>query len=428
LLTLPKKSFMMWEIFVNRETGEVGRVVGVVNSRINRAYSLSNQDQPLDASQISLRYAPLSEYLTSDAFEALHFVLSRILPHYSGQADGLTVTHLGEVLQLVQSKQYALLIDEKAAPTPLPHTHWAVPEIAALLAIYDAPDWAAQSRRLEAFRRSNHTPENTTFASLALWQLGRLLDPKFTPLQALLDSAQNSVMIRRMDDDALATNVPHVWKYHSPTGFEIGYGGSGPADLALNALIACGVPPELAIKLHQAFKNEFIANIGERNGQIALSEVLAWLQLNDYDSVAIQPVRLLCRLVRNDWYAEEHAQTDLPTPIFHVHSSLMGWSHSRAAFEAWLDVPKRVASPEYDYGNFWYRISDHGGESAQHRLSWIKDTGELYLLNHVDGEGFVFDDRWAEAEIEALLKGWAEQPFQLGIFENIDMRELRQPK
>ena len=30
------------------------------------------------------------------------------------------------------------------------------------------------------------------------------------------------------------TNVPHNIVYHSPTGFEWGYAGSGPADLALN--------------------------------------------------------------------------------------------------------------------------------------------------------------------------------------------------
>ena len=33
------------------------------------------------------------------------------------------------------------------------------------------------------------------------------------------------------------TNVPHVITRHSPTGFEWGYGGSGPADLALNLTI-----------------------------------------------------------------------------------------------------------------------------------------------------------------------------------------------
>ena len=31
------------------------------------------------------------------------------------------------------------------------------------------------------------------------------------------------------------TNVPHLVENHSPGGFEFGYGGSGPADLALNA-------------------------------------------------------------------------------------------------------------------------------------------------------------------------------------------------
>ena len=32
------------------------------------------------------------------------------------------------------------------------------------------------------------------------------------------------------------TNVPHLVVHHSPTGYEWGYGGSGPADLALNIL------------------------------------------------------------------------------------------------------------------------------------------------------------------------------------------------
>jgi len=37
------------------------------------------------------------------------------------------------------------------------------------------------------------------------------------------------------DDHAIVrTNVPHLVVHHSPSGFEFGYAGSGPADLALN--------------------------------------------------------------------------------------------------------------------------------------------------------------------------------------------------
>ncbi len=45
---------------------------------------------------------------------------------------------------------------------------------------------------------------------------------------------------------------------HSPTGFEWGYEGSGPAQLAL-AILADVVGPELALKHYQRFKREVVA-------------------------------------------------------------------------------------------------------------------------------------------------------------------------
>ena len=41
---------------------------------------------------------------------------------------------------------------------------------------------------------------------------------------------------------------------HSPTGFEWGYGGSGPAQLALALLADVLGDDELAVRLHQRFK------------------------------------------------------------------------------------------------------------------------------------------------------------------------------
>jgi hypothetical protein len=48
---------------------------------------------------------------------------------------------------------------------------------------------------------------------------------------------------------------------HSPTGFEWGYGGSGPAQLALALLAHALDDDELALRLHQRFKWKAIAPI-----------------------------------------------------------------------------------------------------------------------------------------------------------------------
>ena len=83
---------------------------------------------------------------------------------------------------------------------------------------------------------------------------------------------------------------------HSPTGFEVGYGGSGPADTAVSILAdyfdehARWVErtwrgrstgrPSIAIKLHQDFKFEVIAGIGLERGEVHTLEesgIAAWL-------------------------------------------------------------------------------------------------------------------------------------------------------
>jgi hypothetical protein len=98
---------------------------------------------------------------------------------------------------------------------------------------------------------------------------------------------RSGVILRREGDVAM-TNVPHAVVWHSPTGFEWGYSGSGPADLALNALEAAlaslgfegprekcydGSAFVAAIRLHQAFKFAFIAGIPHEGGTIEWSEI-----------------------------------------------------------------------------------------------------------------------------------------------------------
>jgi hypothetical protein len=54
-------------------------------------------------------------------------------------------------------------------------------------------------------------------------------------------------------------SLHHVVK-HSPTGFEFGYGGSGPSDLARCILIDMGYPVPQVDMVYQEFKTRFIEN------------------------------------------------------------------------------------------------------------------------------------------------------------------------
>lgn len=69
--------------------------------------------------------------------------------------------------------------------------------------------------------------------------------------------------------------------YHSPTGFEWGYGGSGPSDLALN-ILALVVSPKEAMRFHHDFKFWKVARIPRDGGRISLLEVRVWLD-QQYD-------------------------------------------------------------------------------------------------------------------------------------------------
>lgn len=71
--------------------------------------------------------------------------------------------------------------------------------------------------------------------------------------------------------------VDHRLVHHSPTGLEWGYGGSGPADLALNVLGLFLAPPE-AFRLHQAFKWDHVATLPREGGRISYQVVREWIQ------------------------------------------------------------------------------------------------------------------------------------------------------
>jgi len=75
------------------------------------------------------------------------------------------------------------------------------------------------------------------------------------------------------------TNVPRRITKHSPDGFEWGYGGSGPADFALNILsVYIGQAAAEAGGLYHDFKFQFIAAIPYEGGIIKRDYIVEWLE------------------------------------------------------------------------------------------------------------------------------------------------------
>jgi hypothetical protein len=63
-----------------------------------------------------------------------------------------------------------------------------------------------------------------------------------------------------------------LWN-HSPTGFEWGYGGSGPAQLALALLADHLGDSDKAVNLHQEFKRAVIADLPYRGWTLVSEQI-----------------------------------------------------------------------------------------------------------------------------------------------------------
>lgn len=64
---------------------------------------------------------------------------------------------------------------------------------------------------------------------------------------------------------------------HSPNGFEWGYGGSGPAQLALAILLDHGLPHDQAERLHQDFKFDLVARMTQRSWFLSGDAIQSWI-------------------------------------------------------------------------------------------------------------------------------------------------------
>jgi hypothetical protein len=80
------------------------------------------------------------------------------------------------------------------------------------------------------------------------------------------------IMLRRTSKGHKIVNVPRVMIFHSPDGFDWGYGGSGPSDLALNIMLMF-LDKMNAFKVYQDFKATFITNIPFEGGNILRRDI-----------------------------------------------------------------------------------------------------------------------------------------------------------
>lgn len=64
---------------------------------------------------------------------------------------------------------------------------------------------------------------------------------------------------------------------HSPDGYEWGYGGSGPAQLALALLADALGKDDMAVTLHQHFKRMIVQNFPHEGFEISEDHILGWV-------------------------------------------------------------------------------------------------------------------------------------------------------
>lgn len=88
----------------------------------------------------------------------------------------------------------------------------------------------------------------------------------------------------RRNGDSIVTNVPHRIHCHS-NGFEWGYAGNGPAELALN-ILSLFIGTKRAFPLQQKFKQEFIATLPYEGGIILREQILNWIDVQEQKKTA----------------------------------------------------------------------------------------------------------------------------------------------
>ena len=121
-------------------------------------------------------------------------------------------------------------------------------------------DWVSRDRSAAiAQRRTLSRERSAAIESAAMRIVGR----------------RDGEVARVWVNGAILTVEPSLQFFRHSKGFNWGYGGSGPAQLALAILLNAGVSPERAVRVHQAFKSEFLVPLSDDLFALEV-DVLAW--------------------------------------------------------------------------------------------------------------------------------------------------------
>ena len=82
-----------------------------------------------------------------------------------------------------------------------------------------------------------------------------------------------------IDGAVLSPNRSLNLRNHSPTGFEWGYGGSGPSQLALALLLEAGLSGDEAQALYMRYKFDVISSL-DWEDTLRGADVLDWIEAN----------------------------------------------------------------------------------------------------------------------------------------------------
>lgn len=117
------------------------------------------------------------------------------------------------------------------------------------------------------------------------------------------DRINGRPQVLRVDNDGPANplNPRTDFRNHSPDGFEWGYGGSGPAQLAL-ALLLDSVDPYEAEACYHEYKWRVVSNLPKEKWELSQEEIRFWVAahltarpevrraaqaLRDYDTLSL---------------------------------------------------------------------------------------------------------------------------------------------
>ena len=143
----------------------------------------------------------------------------------------------------------------------------------------------------------NTSPVSASPDVVADWVVDRARAFGLASVERQTDVRIEGLTCWRTSDGAARSSIPQQHVHYAPTGFDWGFGGSGPADLALNVLArflplapdATGVAlrdgssvSEAAWALHEEFKYDLIATLPRSGGHIIAKTISAWINAHRF--------------------------------------------------------------------------------------------------------------------------------------------------